>query len=267
MVSSNIKVSHADTGLVTAEVVRAERISSSFVRVTVGGDDLRRWRSLGFDQWFRLALPVSQDTRFDTLGARFDMRGYLHYLTLPKATRPVIRNYTVREYRAGSSELDIDFVVHGSEGVAGPWASSLPIGAPVALIDQGCGYRPVAGAEKVILAGDESALPAVLGILRDLPSDTRGAAIIEIPHADDRQSVCAPSNIDVQWIVRSRDVRPGSEALRAVQRLGTQDEPVSAFFAGEQHLATGARRHLVTTCAVPKSAVNFTGYWRQPHER
>lgn len=263
MASTNVRVSHADTGLVTAEVLGAERISPHFVRITLGGGSLQNWRSLGFDQWFRLALPVSDATRFDRLGDRFDMRGYLRYLSLPKATRPVIRNYTVRQYRPSTGELDIDFVVHGADGIAGPWAASLPVGAPVALIDQGCGYRPVDGARRVVLAGDESAMPAVLGILRDIPSDSTGTAIIEVPHDEDRQPVAAPPGVDVQWIVRDAGSRPGAEALAAIRQLRADDEPVSAFFAGEQQLATGGRRHLVTALGVPKSSVDFTGYWRR----
>lgn len=262
MTSSNIRIDHADTGLVSAEVLQAEQLSPHFVRITLGGDDLRSWRSLGFDQWFRLALPVVDDARFDKLSDRFDTRGFLRYLTLPKATRPVIRNYTVREFRADTGQMDVDFVVHGTEGVAGPWAASFPLGSPVALIDQGCGYRPVTGAKRVILAGDESALPAVLGILRDLPAYSIGTAIIEIPHMEDRQPVIAPAGMEVQWIVRDPGARPGAEALAAVRKLRFGQEPVSAFFAGEQQLATGSRRHLVKECGVPKASVDFTGYWR-----
>lgn len=262
MASSNITVSHADTGLVLAEVLRAEQISPHLVRITLGGDELQDWRWLGFDQWFRLALPVSDETRFERLSKRFDMRGYLKYLTLPKATRPMIRNYTVRNYRPKTGEMDVDFLVHGSGGTAGPWAASLPVGAPVALIDQGCGYRPVDGARNVVLAGDESAMPAVLGILRDLPADTKGTAIIEIPHDEDRQPVVSSCAVSVQWIVRKPESRPGSEALAALRDLTLPDDPVSAFLAGEQQLATGGRRHLVNDCGVPKSSIDFTGYWR-----
>src|SRR5699024_3442141 len=93
MWATNIAISHADTGLMTAEVVHAEHISPNFVRVTLGGEELHHWRSLGYDQWFRLALPASDETRFD-------MGGFLRYLTLPKSTRPVIRNLTVRNYSA-----------------------------------------------------------------------------------------------------------------------------------------------------------------------
>ncbi|MBN9612093.1 MAG: siderophore-interacting protein [Actinobacteria bacterium] len=263
MPASNIAVTHATTGLITAEVTRAEHISPHFVRVTLAGEGLRDWRNLGFDQWFRLALPIAEQTRFDRLSDRFDMRGYLHYLTLPKATRPVIRNYTVREARPERGELDIDFVVHGTDGVAGPWAESLPIGSPVALIDQGCGFAQREGSRRVLLAGEESALPALLGVLRDLPADTTGDAIIEVPDAADRQPTAAPPGVNVHWLVRSHAERPGAGALAALKQLPSPSEPLTAFLVGEQQLATGGRRHLVNALGIPKSSITFCGYWRQ----
>ena len=268
MATQNIAVSHADTGLVTAEVARAERRSASIVRLTLSGEALLGWRHLGFDQWFRLAIPVAGEaTRFDRLSDRFDLRGYLRYLSLPKASRPAIRNYTVREFRPGAGELDVDVVVHaagagGEPGIAGPWAASLPVGAPVALIDQGCGYRPVANARRVVLAGDESAMPAVLGILRDLPRDAVGDAIVEVPEAGDRQPDEAPPGVRVRWPMREPGARPGAAALRALRELPAWEGPVSAFVAGEQRLAAEGRRHLAGERGVPKPAIDFCGYWR-----
>lgn len=264
MVASNIAVTHADTGLVLADVVRAEQISPHFVRVTLAGEELAQWRDLGFDQWFRLAVPTSDDARFDNLSDRFNMSGYLRYLTLPKATRPVIRNYTVREYRSAPAELDIDFVVHGEAGVAGPWAAGLPVGDTVGLIDQGCGFRNIP-AERTILVGDESALPAVIGILRDLDRGTTGTAIIEVPDAADEQAVEAPIGMDVQWVVRRASDRVGTRALAALEALGSIPAEAYAFAAGESKLATGARRHLVGL-GVPKDRITFCGYWKAQHQ-
>lgn len=258
---SNLVVTHAETGLVNAEVVGAVPVSPHFVRLTLAGDDLAGWRHLGFDQWFRLAVPTSDDTRFDNLADTYDMAGYLRFLMLPKATRPVIRNYTVREFRPDDLELDVDFVVHGDAGVAGPWARSLPLGASVALIDQGCGFRQV-DADQVLLVGDESALPAVVGILRDLPRDAQGHALIELPDVDDRQPVRAPDGVDVHWIVRQPGAPAGAAALDHLRELPAFEGSVNAFAAGESKLATGARRHLVNDRAVPKSDVTFCGYWR-----
>lgn len=261
MATSNIAVTHSDLGVVLAEVTQARRISPHFVRLTLSGDELADWRHLGFDQWFRLAVPTNARTRFDNLSDTFDMSGYLKYLTLPKATRPVIRSYTVREYRAADRELDVDFVVHGDDGVAGPWAESLPVGQPVGIIDQGCGYRHVE-ADTVVLAGDESALPAVAGILRDLPRHARGHALIEVPDFADRQPVEAPDGMEVHWIVRAAADVPGLRALDHLRELPEFEGTVSAFAAGEAKLATGARRHLVNDRGVPKANIDFCGYWR-----
>jgi len=84
-------------------------------------------------------------------------------------------------------------------------------GERVALIDQGRGFDPVDGADFVLLAGDESALPAIVGILADLPRDTRGLAILEIPAAEDAQPVDAPAGVEVRWLPRADPHdRPGA---------------------------------------------------------
>ncbi len=40
-------------------------------------------------------------------------------------------------------------------------------------------------ATELLLVGDETAVPAVAGILRDLPAEARGAAFLEVPLAAD----------------------------------------------------------------------------------
>ncbi|PRX96657.1 siderophore-interacting protein [Allonocardiopsis opalescens] len=264
MSSTNIAVKHAPGGFVTAEVLRSEQISPHLVRVTVGGDDLARYTFQGFDQWFRLAIPVGGGTRFDNLPERIDMPGYLRYLALPKGTRPVLRNYTARAYRAGARELDIDFVVHGDEGVAGPWARVARPGESVALLDQGRGYSPVP-ADWQLLVGDESALPAVAGILRDMPRDAVGHAVVELPDAADAQPTGAPEGMRVHWVVRPHGTPPGQTALAAAKALDRPAGEPYAFAAGESSLATGVRRWLVRDLGVDKSRVTFCGYWRQGH--
>ena len=273
---SNIVVTHADSGLVHASVVRTERVSPHVQRVTLGGHDVERLEWLGFDQWVRLALPVAEETRFDGLSDRFGLGGYFKYLSLPRGTRPVIRNYTLRRERAvgpsGGREIDVDFVVHGDQGVAGPWSVAARPGERVALIDQGCGWRPVDGAHASLVVADESAMPAALGVLRDLDPDARGRAIIEVFDEADRQSVEAPAGFAVDWVVRDPHAAPGSAALAALRAveasaaeswLGCAPAELYAFCVGEQALATGARRHLVNELGVPKRRVTFSGYWRR----
>ena len=256
---SSITVTHAPSGLVHAHVARSERITPHMVRVTLAGDDLRRFEYRGFDQWFRLAVPVDDHARFDNLPDRFDTRAYLRYLVLPKSTRPVIRSYTVRAFRPELPELDIDFVCHGSSGVAGPWAESVEPGAEVAFIDQGCGWAPVP-ADWTLLVADESGLPAVAGILRDLPRATVGHAIVELIDAADAQEVDAPAGMTVHWVSRA----DGGTALERLRSLEWPTGTPYAFAVGESAIATGARRYLVGERGVPKANVTFCGYWKAP---
>lgn len=258
---SNITITHAPSGLVHAEVVRSQLVTPNMMRVTIGGADLDRFEDRGFDQWFRLAIPTSDDARFDRLPERIDVRGYLGYLMLPRSTRPVIRNYTVRAFRRAERELDIDFVVHGDAGVAGPWSRTVRAGTPVALIDQGCGFTPVA-ADHLLLVADETGLPAVAGILRDLPRDAVGDAIIEVPDPLDAQETGAPSGMTVRWVVRGAGERPGGAALETLRSLRIPDGSVSAFVVGESGLATGGRRHLVAERGLAKADVTFCGYYK-----
>lgn len=259
---SNIAITRAPSGLLEAAVVRTRRVSPHVARVTLGGGELRQFQYRGFDQWFRLAIPVHDGDRLDNLPQQFGLAGYMRYRTLPKGTRPVIRNYTVRAYRPAPAEIDVDFIVHGSAGVAGPWASTVQPGAKVALIDQGCGFRPQ-GREPVLLVADESGMPAVAAILRDLPRQVCGHAILELFDTRDRQELHAPEGVSVHWVQRAPDAHPGSAALPALRELALEEGTGYAFAVGESSLAVGARRHLVGERGMHRDRVTFCGYWKR----
>jgi NADPH-dependent ferric siderophore reductase len=265
------RVKPAEAQLQTMHVVRRERLSSSFARVTLGGGDIERFEPMGFDQWFRLFLPVSE-TSLSRLPNKLDTLAYLRFLTIAKTERPVLRNYTVRAFRpdgdSGGPELDIDFVLHGSAsaGTSGPaasWAETCEPGDTVALLDEGVAYNPPANlAQSVVLVADETALPAAAGILESLPRDARGTALIEVPHDDDRQPIDAPAGVDVRWVIRDDPhATPGAAVLRAATGLAVPSDPFYGWTAGEQTLPAAIRRHWVRA-GVPKDAISFCGYWR-----
>lgn len=257
----SFKDARKGTTLCLVEVKRTERISPNFLRITLGGEQLAPLTRHGYDHWFRLFLPNGDDTNYD-LPQRMDPRGYLQYLRMPEATRPPMRNYTVRHHRPEALELDIDFVVHGDEGLATRWATRAKPGDTVALLDQGAAFEFDPDAEHFLLVADETGLPAVSGILRDLPRDARGTAYIEVPHAEDAQETGAPEGVRVEWLVRPHDARPGIRALDAVKNWTPPAGRLSAYLVGEQGLATGARRWLVNELGVPKKAIVFSGYWK-----
>lgn len=251
-------------GLYLAEVSGRVQVSPHVVRVTVAGDDLKRLPRHGFDQWFRLFLPPGDGAAdFSHVPQQLGLGSYLKFLTSPSGTRPVFRSYTVRGFRPEVGELDIDFVVHGDQGIAGPWASRAEPGDRVAILDQGRGFDLLPDADFHLLVGDESAMPAIAGILRDLPRNARGLAIIEIPEPDDAQPTDGPDGIEVRWLPRADShATPGAKALEALRAFAPENPAtLSAYVVGEQALATAGRRHLVAA-GVPKPRIAFVGYWR-----
>ncbi len=247
----------------TAQVVASKELSPNFVRVTIGGESLRDFTPMGFDQWFRLFLPTEKGLRLPTWtnGAWF-----AQYMLMPKDIRPIGRNYTVRAHReaglfSDGPEIDIDFALHADEsgnlGVASAWAKAAAPGAELGILDEGVTYQPTPGAEWQLLVGDETALPAIMGILGSAPRDLRAAVYIEIPHADDAQLMDAPAGAEIHWLVRNEN-----RALDTVRAATLPSGPGYAFVAGGQKLAAGVRRHLVGDRKMPKDSVTFTGYWR-----
>ena len=191
----------------------------------------RRFRPMGYDQWFRLFLPLGGDAGLDRLPAKANkMFGYLKYLRIPDGVRPVMRNYTVRAYRPATAErgaeIDVDFVLHGSaaDGTAGPasrWAETCEPGESVVHHRRGSRLQP--GAR-------HRARPARRR--RDGPAGDRGDLRIAARgchgHRDHRgahrrgrpRRSRTPAGVDVRWIVREHDAKPGAPALARSVAVG-----------------------------------------------
>ncbi|GMA40066.1 siderophore-interacting protein [Mobilicoccus caccae] len=249
-------------------VRRRETITPSMSRVTLGGGDIGEFVPMGFDQWFRLFIPAP-GAGLERLPDRLTRTSYAKFLLIPKAVRPTLRNYTIRAYRADGDdgpEIDVDFVLHGSPGsdTAGPastWAQTCVVGDEVAIIDEGIGF--VAPPDRhLLLAADETGLPAVAGVLGSLPREARGVAVIEVPTEADRQELDAPEGVEVRWVMRNDPHSvPGRATLAEARGVGVPDGPVFGWAVGESGLATGMRRHWVSA-GIPKDDITFCGYWK-----
>ena len=271
-----------DPGLVSgqfrffdAQVLRTRRLGPTLTRITFGGPQLAGFASGGRDQSFSLLLPhPGQDAPL--LPDRTGDGWYRAWRALPEAERAVLRSYTVRAQRRDPDEVDVDFALHGTgpddpPGAAGPasrWAAGAAPGDRVVLLgpafadNRSVGFRPPPGTDWVLLAADETALPALGGILEHLPADTVVRAWIEVPHPADIQDLPHGPGAEIVWLVREPGAArsPLAEAVRSAALPGGVPY---AWLAGEASAVRALRRHLVGEAGVDRTRVTFSGYWRR----
>lgn len=171
----------------------------------------------------------------------------------------VTRTYTVRRVDKAAQTLDIDFVVHGDEGLAGPWAATAAPGATLRLMGPGGGYAPNPDASWYLLLGDLSAVPAIAAALETLPAGAIGTTVIQVDDEDAIFDLEAPAGVDVQWLV---DPQHGIETLaERVRSLTWRDGAVDVFAHGERESMKALRRALFDERGLERGQVSLSGYW------
>ncbi|XTR51587.1 siderophore-interacting protein [Pseudarthrobacter sp. So.54] len=181
--------------------------------------------------------------------------------TMPRDQWPYTRTYTVRWVNEAAGELAIDFVIHGDDGLAGPWAATAQPGDDLIFTGPGGGYNPDPAADWHLFAGDESALPAISAAIESLPSAARGLAFLEVDSQADMQAIAAPWRGPALAPAR-RCARGASELLvNAVREAVWLEGRVQVFAHGERGYMKKLREVLFTRRGLERSQVSLSGYW------
>jgi NADPH-dependent ferric siderophore reductase len=283
------------------EVEAVQRLSPSFTRVIVTSDDFADLGCDGPDQRIKVVLPLPE-TGLRSFPVGHDW--YEKWRLLPDADRNPIRTYAIRRADRATRRRVVDFVAHGDVGPASRWAATARVGdqltviAPDATSDEDAGgheWNP-GRATSLLIAGDETAVPAIAAILESLPAPARGTAFVEVPYEGDALALDKPAGIDLVWLPRAPTGASYGERLTAAVRAwaigrarpgpkpaptatATDDldaepdllwdvpeppegEGLYAWLAGEAGAITGLRRFLVRDLGIDRSRVAFMGYWK-----
>jgi NADPH-dependent ferric siderophore reductase len=140
-------------------------------------------------------------------------------------------------------------------------------------------WRPPVHATDLLLAADETALPAAAAILESLDRPAR--AFLEVPAPDDCLPIAGPATIT--WLVRSAGERLEPVLRAHLDTVAPPAEPAAveagddtiwdvpehpagrfyAWLAGESGMVVALRRHLVAERGVDRTSVAFMGYWKR----
>ena len=238
------------------EVRRTERLTPHMIRVVAGGPDIAAFPDTPHtDRYVKIVFPrpgVAYPEPFDMDAIRAQ---------LPREQWPSTRTYTVRAYDPVAGELTIDFVHHGDEGIAGPWAAAASPGDVLRLLGPGGAYAPDPEADWHLMVGDESALPAIGAACERVPAGVPVVAVLEVAAAAEQQHLATPGDLQVMWLHRDPAL-PGQLAA-AVRALKFPPGRVGAFVHGEAGFVRDVRRHLVNERGLAREDLSVSGYWRR----
>lgn len=180
----------------------------------------------------------------------------------PRNKLPITRTYTLINLDSETGDFDVDFVTHGDSGLAGPWARVAEVGDKLGFLGPGGAWGPAAEYGHFVLAGDESAAPAISAGLKHLPEGTTATAYIEIEAEDRKFELPTREGVEVHWVL-GNGATHGTELSRAVREAGIPEgKETNWFIHGVAEMIKELRRFLFVESEIPKKDVSISGYWR-----
>ncbi|MBG0717225.1 siderophore-interacting protein [Microbacterium sp. 2C] len=248
-------------------VVDTFDISASMRRIVIGGPQLDGFRTDDHE------LPPLVTSGFDDEIKVFfpdPLTGELHLpiqrdrvIEWPRDPRPVARTYTVRAFDADRQRLELDFVLHGT-GVASTWARTCEAGDRIHIAGPKMSLLHPADTDWLLIAGDDTAIPAIARWLEEVPDDLPAEVFIEVGGTADEQAIETGAHVTVTWVHRG-PVPAGTTThlADAVQAVRWRDGRPFAWVAGETLAIKPIRRWLREEKALAPERVEVTGYWRR----
>lgn len=237
-----------------ASVVATRHRTPTLVRVTLGGPDLE-----GLDPGLpgasvRLLLP--RPGAHGPAPVTWNGNEFLE----ADGRRPPIRTLTPLGVDAEALTLDVEVVLHGDAPLS-RWAEGAVPGDAVAVSGTGRGYTVDPGAGRFLVAGDESAVPAISTVLPALPADAHVDVVVE--HRAGTEVVELPDHpgATIRWVPRPEGAAPGDALVPAVEAT-TVPPDTRVWAAGEAAAVQRIRRHLVEVVGLPRSQAVVRGYWK-----
>ncbi|NDV87613.1 SIP domain-containing protein [Aurantimonas aggregata] len=237
-------------------VVSAVDLTPRIRRVRLTGSDLARFEAGGLH--VRLLFPPAGRLPVWPCADRSGIPAW------PEGEdRLTARTYTIRRIDVAAATVDIDVVMHEGSCPGSDWARTAEPGSIVGMMGPGGGE--LVPAERYLLAGDETALPAIARMLESLPAQARGTAMIEVQDEGEIQALAHPAGFEIVWLDRGGRAAGMTDLLRAaVTALHWPADPgCFVYVAGEFAAFKAIREHCRKTWRLKRSAHLVSAYWRR----
>lgn len=231
----------------TVRLARRQWLSPSYVRVRLEGSDLRGFDSPGADDHIRIFFPDTPPASVEELRAA------------PS------REYTPLAWDGEDGWLDLEFAIHGAEGIAAPWAATAELGA-IAGIGGPRGSMLITGRPDAwLLAGDETAVPAMRRFAHLMDAGATGRVLVEVTDENHELPIDTPPGVVVEQLHRGA-AAAGTALAARLEALTVEDRPAGAVFgfvAAEQAIVKPGRALLLDRWGLDADRIVVKGYWKR----
>ncbi|WP_132362273.1 siderophore-interacting protein [Paeniglutamicibacter sp. Y32M11] len=242
---------------VVLEVLASEKLSEHMVRLTFGGPGFTNFQDkVVSDRYVKILFAKPE------LGLMppYDLDALREQLA--PEDFPVRRTYTLRRVNLEAQTVQIDFVIHGDQGLAGPWAQNAKLGDQICFTSPGGLYTPDPAFDRHLLIGDETALPAISAAVEDMTPEMIGDIYLEVSGPEDEVQLDVPNGITLHWLHRGGYYTPESTKLEETVRAAEWHEgTVQVFAHGERETMKSLRAYLNGERGVDRKSMSLSAYW------
>lgn len=208
-----------------------QRPRPGFVAVTFAGPDLRDFPSASFDD-------------------------HVKFIFTTPAGEVIRRDMTPRSFDTGEARLTLEFALHDA-GAASHWAAHATPGQQAVIGGPRGSMIVPMDYDWHLLAGDSSALPAILRRLEELPVGRRAVAVLELPAPLSRESI--RTRADLQLV----QVPSAADWMQCLKDLPELPGTGYAWCATEAGLASSVRSLWLETRGIPRERAKISAYWKR----
>ncbi len=230
----------------SATLAARTELTPDYVRLRLVGAEVRGFDSPGADDHVRVFFPGS-------------------VASTPEEMRAApSREYTPVDWDGDAGWLDLEVALHG-DGVGSRWARTAPLGAPAGVGGPRGSLVLTGRPDAWLLAGDETAVPAIRRFAASMDADAVGWIAIEVTDAAHDLPIDAPPGVVVVQVHRGE--RPaGHELADWLDALDAPERPdgcIFGFVAAEQSIVRAGRALLFDRWASDPATTIVKGYWKR----
>lgn len=237
-IASQVLPFQDDRTLRDVAVVSVHKPTPRVRRIVLGGHSLRTFVTDLPAQWVKIFLPDG-------------------------TAQPVGRAFTIYSFDTTNSQLTFDIALHDG-GPMSNWALTAKPGDALQLAGPRGGFKGVTPRSWLLLVADETGLPAVAAIVRQLPADLEVHVFVEVADESERQSLETQPNVRVRWIYRNGTSSQEPETLSEVMRYSPLPATHGdAWIAAEASAIRKIRIQLLRDRGFELGRVKAAGYWKR----